>query len=150
MKIEPATRNDVPELLELQYKAFAPVAQKLQFAAIPQMTATIDDAYAHFDSHTTLKMVSDDGRIVGSVSGKMDGGSLYIGRLMVSPDCQRQGIGRKLLHHLESMFPCTREWLCSYRDDDVTCGFYSSEGFRKYDDYLVCEGLWAIHMEKIL
>ena len=29
MKIEPATRNDVPELLELQYKAFAPVAQKL-------------------------------------------------------------------------------------------------------------------------
>ena len=149
MKIEPATRNDVPELLELQYKAFAPVARKLQFAAIPQMTATIDDAYAHFDSHTTLKKVSD-GRIVGSVSGKKDGGSLYIGRLMVSPDCQRQGIGRKLLHHLESMFPCTREWLCSYRDDDVTCGFYSSEGFRKYDDYLVSEGLWAIHMEKIM
>ncbi|MBO7433304.1 MAG: GNAT family N-acetyltransferase [Salinivirgaceae bacterium] len=149
MKIEPAMRNDVPELLELQYKAFAPVARKLQFAAIPQMTATIDDAYAHFDSHTTLKKVSD-GRIVGSVSGKKDGGSLYIGRLMVSPDCQRQGIGRKLLHHLESMFPCTREWLCSYRDDDVTCGFYSSEGFRKYDDYLVSEGLWAIHMEKIM
>ena len=97
MKIEIATIQDVPEILELQYKAFRPVAEFLNWLDAPNLTETVEHARGEFLKYTTLKMLSDDGKIIGSVRGRVEDGSLYIGRLMVLPEFQKNGYGRILL-----------------------------------------------------
>ena len=55
--------------------------------------------------HIFLKAV-EDGRIIGSVRGNvLDPDSVYIGRLIVHPDYQNQGIGTKLLKTIEARYP---------------------------------------------
>lgn len=56
-----------------------------------------------FSKYMTLKMLSDEGRIVGSVRGRVEDGSLYIGRLMVLPEFQKNGYGRILLRKIQSI-----------------------------------------------
>ena len=90
MKIELATIQDVPEILELRYKAFRPVAERLNWPDAPNLTETVEHARGEFPKYTTLKMLSDDGKIIGSVRGRVENGSLYIGRLMVLPEFQKK------------------------------------------------------------
>ncbi|MBQ9213229.1 MAG: GNAT family N-acetyltransferase, partial [Bacteroidales bacterium] len=105
MQIQTATINDVPEILELQHKAFYPVAKQLNWIDSPNITETIETALEAFPKFTVLKMVADDGKIVGSVRGKVDDGSLFIGRLMVLPEYQRNGYAKELLHKIQEILP---------------------------------------------
>lgn len=148
-QIQIATIDDLPELLMLQKKAFKPVAEKVGWMEIPQMADTIDKCLAEFGKETILKMLADDGSIIGSVRGYVEDGSLYIGRLMVDPEYQGRGLGRILQRKLESMFQYRREWLCSYIDDVATYDFYKRDGFVQYDIYEVGNGVMAAHMEKM-
>ncbi len=149
-RIDIASKEDLPELLSLQKRAFEPVAEKVSWKDIPQMTDTIDNCIAEYGKETILKMLADDGSIIGSVRGYVEDGSLYIGRLMVDPAYQGKGLGRVLQRKLESMFQFRREWLCSYVDDVATYDFYHRDGFVEYDIYEVGNGVMAAHMEKVL
>lgn len=108
MQIKTATINDVPEILELQHKAFLPVGEVLNWLDAPNITETIETAIEDFPKFTVLKMVADNGKIVGSVRGKVEDGSLFIGRLMVLPEYQRNGYAKELLHHLGYHSPRNR------------------------------------------
>ena len=132
MKIEIANIEDVPELLELQYKAFRPVAESLNWPDAPNLTETVEHALGVFPKYTTLKMLSDDGKIIGSVRGRVEDGSLYIGRLMVLPEFQKNGYGRILLREIQSMLPHSRAWLDTCGDVPETVSFYEREGFRTF------------------
>ncbi|MCQ2203608.1 MAG: GNAT family N-acetyltransferase [Bacteroidales bacterium] len=147
-RIETATIDDMKELLELQKRAFKPVAETLKCEEIPQMMDTLENCIAEFGKDTILKMLSDDNKIIGSVRGNVNDGSLYIGRLMIDPKYQGKGLGRKLQRKLESMFDYKREWLCSYINDTNTYNFYKRDGFVEYDKYEVVNGVMAAHMEK--
>lgn len=149
-RIEIAGIEDLPSLLRLQKKAFLPVASKVGWADIPQMTDTLECCQAEYGKETILKMLSDENQIIGSVRGFVEDDSLYIGRLMVDPDYQGRGLGRILQRQLESMFEFRREWLCSYIKDTSTYDFYARDGFVQYDVYEVGNGVMAAHMEKIL
>jgi len=48
---------------------------------------------------------NDEGLIIGSVNGNVTDGSLYIGRLMVLPEYQQQGIGKLLFREIQSRLP---------------------------------------------
>ena len=132
MKIELATIQDVPEILELQYKAFRPVAERLNWPDAPNLTETVEHARGEFLKYTTLKMLSDDGKIIGSVRGRVEDGSLYIGRLMVLPEFQKNGYGRILLREIQSILPHNRAWLDTSGDVSKTVSFYEREGFRTF------------------
>jgi len=132
MKIEIATILDVPEILELQYKAFRPVAESLNWPDAPNLTETVEHARGEFPKYTTLKMLSDDEKIIGSVRGRVEDGSLYIGRLMVLPEFQKNGYGRILLREIQSMLPHDRAWLDTSGDVPQTVSFYEREGFRTF------------------
>lgn len=108
MHIQTATISDVPEILELQHKAFLPVGEVLNWLDAPNITETIETAIEDFPKFTVLKMVADNGKIVGSVRGKVEDGSLFIGRLMVLPEYQRNGYAKELLHHLGYHSPRNR------------------------------------------
>lgn len=148
MKIEIATIDDVPEILNLQYKAFRPVAESLNWLDAPTLTETVEHALAEFPKYTTLKMLSDDGKIIGSVRGRVDDGSLFIGRLMVLPEFQRNGYGRILLREIQSILPHNRAWLETSGDIPATVSFYEREGFRTFHTEHFENGHTWISMEK--
>ena len=148
MKIELATIQDVPEILELQYKAFRPVAERLNWPDAPNLTETVEHALGEFPKYTTLKMLSDDGKIIGSVRGRVENGSLYIGRLMVLPEFQMNGYGRILLRKIQSILPHDRAWLDTSGDVPETVSFYEREGFRIFERKRFENGVSWIFMEK--
>lgn len=96
MKIELATIQDVPALLDLQRKAFGPLCEELGWEDAPILSEPLEHLYEQFAQCTTLKIENGEGLIVGSVNGKVTDGSLYIGRLMVLPEYQQRGIGKRL------------------------------------------------------
>ena len=149
MKIERATLRDVPEILELQYRAFCPVCKELGWSDAPTVTESIEQAYADFPNSTVLKMVADDGRIIGSVRGKIDDGSLYIGRLMVLPEFQQNGYGKILLREIQSVMPHKRAWLGTSGEMKETVAFYEREGFSIFNTETLDNGHIWILMEKI-
>jgi ribosomal protein S18 acetylase RimI-like enzyme len=49
--------------------------------------------------------VSTVGRLIGSVRAHMEGGTCFIGRLIVHTDFQNRGIGSQLMREIEERFP---------------------------------------------
>ena len=130
MQIQTATINDVPEILELQHKAFLPVGEVLNWLDAPNIIETIETALEEFPKFTVLKMVADNGKIVGSVRGKEEDGSLFIGRLMVLPEYQRNGYAKELLHKIQEVLPHNRVWLET--TSDITKPNISTTAFRGF------------------
>ena len=148
MKIEIATIEDVPELMELHDKAFFAIAAEVDWLDAPGLKESLGQACEDFPKYMTLKMLSDEGKIVGSVRGRVEDGSLYIGRLMVLPECQGKGYGRILLRKIQSVLPHSRAWLDTSGDVPETVSFYEREGFRTFESKRFENGVSWIFMEK--
>ncbi len=149
MKIELATMQDVPALLELQRKAFGPLCEELGWEDAPILSESLEYLYEEFSQCMTLKVENEEGVIVGSVHGKVNDGSLYIGRLMVQPEYQQRGIGKRLFQEIQSRLPHRRTWLCTCQQVRPPYEFYLREGFRPYQSEIVGPGLTWVYMEKI-
>ena len=132
INIELATIQDVPALLDLQRKAFGPLCEELDWKDAPPLTESLEHAYEEFARCTTLKVQNDEGLIIGSVHGSVTDGSLYIGRLMVLPEYQRQGIGKQLFREIQLRLPHNRAWLCTCQQVRPPYEFYLREGFKPY------------------
>ncbi|MGK2874565.1 MAG: GNAT family N-acetyltransferase [Nocardioides sp.] len=48
-------------------------------------------------------VVRSHGRLIGAVRGRLDAETWEIGRLMVAPDLQGRGLGRRLLEHIQAV-----------------------------------------------
>lgn len=101
MLIERATPQDAEAILRLQYAAYQREAALYDDPSIPPLTQTLDQLLAQFDDHIILK-ATVAGRLVGSVRARLDGGTGHIGRLIVEPASQGQGIGRQLMAAIEA------------------------------------------------
>ena len=100
MQIETADINDAAEILLLQKEAFQSEAKAYNDFEIPPLTETLDELKQLFKNHIFLK-ATVDGKIVGSVRASLNNGTCHIGRLVVDPKFQNQGIGKKLLSEIE-------------------------------------------------
>ena len=149
MKIELATIQDVPALLDLQRKAFGPLCEELGWEDAPILSETFEHLIEEFSQCTTLKVENEEGLIIGSVNGKVTDGSLYIGRLMVLPEYQQRGIGKRLFREIQSRLPHSRAWLCTCQQIRPPYDFYLREGFKHYQSEIVGPGLTWAYMEKI-
>lgn len=149
MEIKLATKQDVPKLLELRQKAFGALYDELGINPDSLAeNASLDDAYEEFDECTTLKAINDKGCIVGSVQGNVAYGLLFIGRLMVLPECQHNGIGRRLLQEIQNLIPHDKAWLYTCQEVNSTYNFYIREGFRIFEREKSSSGLTWAYMEK--
>ena len=132
MKIEIATIDDVPELMTLHDKAFFAIAAEVNWLDAPGLKESLEQARKDFPKYTTLKKLSDEGKIVGSVRGRVEDGSLYISRLMVLPECQGKGYGKILFREIQKITPHDRAWLFTCGEVERTVSFYEREGFRTF------------------
>ncbi len=104
VQIVPATIDDAPAILDLQKLAYHTEAILYHDWSIPPLTQTLAELRAEFTDWKILK-ASQGNRIIGSVRAIERKGICSIGRLMVHPQHQRQGIGGRLMQTIESMFP---------------------------------------------
>jgi GNAT superfamily N-acetyltransferase len=102
--IERATPADAEAILTLQKLAYQSEARLYNNFALPPLVESLQDLTRLFQ--TRIFLVSRSGHeIIGSVRGEVTEGRCHIGRLMVHPDHQRQGLGARLLAAIEDAFP---------------------------------------------
>ena len=101
MMIEKAKFEDLQEILDLQYLAYQSEAQLFDNPNIPPLKQTLQEVQGEYQSGTILKVSDENGGIIGSVRAHVMDGTVYIGKLIVHPQKQGQGIGTKLLLAIE-------------------------------------------------
>ena len=133
MDIGRAGVKNAQEILSLQKLAYRSEAEIYNDFTIPPMTQTLEGIKADFEKQVFLKAVGNE-RMIGSVRAQVREGTCFIGRLVVHPDLQDQGIGATLMREVERRFDqagdtsyspgigvseariCTRNWATSLLD----------------------------------
>lgn len=147
--ITQATPADAEEILALQKLAFLSEAERYNKFDIPPLVETLDEFLPLFDVHIIYKF-EENGRILGSVNMRIDEHNTgHIGRLIVHPEAQNQGIGKQLMIHLEANNPdVTRfELFTGYRTHK-NIQFYQKQGYAIYDTIMRGDDFGFVYMEK--
>ena len=147
MKIAKAERHDLPEILALQKLAYQSEAELVGDYSIPPLTQTLDGITDDFNSGIILKAV-DNGGIVGSVRMRFAENTLYIGRLIVSPPRQNQGIGTALLSAAEKLYPNARFELFTSDKSEKNLALYIKNGYKEFKREPLNENVNIVFLEK--
>jgi ribosomal protein S18 acetylase RimI-like enzyme len=148
MNIEQAAIDDAQEILSLQKLAYTSEAEIYNDFTIPPLHQTLDEIEAEFEYQRFLKFCSD-GRVVGSVRAYEKEGTCFIGKLIVHPECQNQGIGTKLLQEIENTFDrVTRYELFTGHKSQKNLHLYEKNGYRIFRRQEVTDNLTIVFMEK--
>ncbi|MBO4579971.1 MAG: GNAT family N-acetyltransferase [Clostridiales bacterium] len=147
--ISKALTTDLKEILDLQYLAYQSEAALFGNKDIPPLKETIEEVEEEYQKGLIIKMTDPNGVIIGSVRAYEDGGTVYIGKLMVHPDHRRKGYGKMLLSEIEKYFPGRRyELFTSTRSVD-NIRLYESVGYKEFDRKKIDEELEFLYMEKV-
>lgn len=104
-KIEQAEIIDLPEILHLQKKAFEEVAKLMNKCDLPPLLQSIEELKNEYKDSVILKYLSNNNKILGSVRGFLDDSNIcHVGKLVVDPNFQNQGIGKALMYEIEKYF----------------------------------------------
>lgn len=104
MEIEKVLKTDLPEILALQHLAYQSEANLFSSRDIPPLRQTIEELTAEYQK-TAVQFwkVSVQGKIVGSVRTEKQKETVLIGKLMVLPAYQKQGIGSQMMKMVEQI-----------------------------------------------
>jgi ribosomal protein S18 acetylase RimI-like enzyme len=148
MLIELANVGDAQEILDLQKLAYESEAAIYNDYSIPPLTQTLDQMETDFQNQVVVKATLD-GRIVGSVRGYAEGGTCYIGRLIVHPAFQNRGIGARLMDEIERHFgEVGRYELFTGGRSERNLYLYQKLGYRIFRTERLTDRVTLVYMEK--
>jgi ribosomal protein S18 acetylase RimI-like enzyme len=150
IQIIKATKEDLSIILELQKLAYQSEAKIYYDLTIPPLLQTLEEVEDQFRSHIFLKAVLND-KIIGSVRATEKEGTCYIGRLIVHPENQNQGLGRKLMQEIEKNFNSSNRFelftgSLSYKN----ISFYKKLGYKLFKFEKISDTFELAYMEKII
>lgn len=148
MVIKEADISDLREILELQYLAYQSEAKLFNDPDIPPLKQTLSDLEIELHKGIILKALDENNVIIGSVRAYCDNKTLYIGKLMVHPNRQQQGIGTKLLLDIEKRYPGYRYELFTSTRSEKNIALYKRLGYSIFDEKQVTEELSFVYLEK--
>lgn len=132
MQIIKAQKEDLERILEIQKQAFQPIAEECGDCGIPPLTQTYDEIVKEFGEKTFLKAIIDD-KTVGSVRAYSDDDTCYIARLIVDPQYQNRGIGKRLMKEIEAEFKIAKRYeLFTGKQTIKNIEFYEKLGYIIY------------------
>jgi len=134
VNISDAGLDNLPAILSLQKLAYHSEAQLLNDFTIPPMTQTLEGIIADFNDGIMLKasIPSNPDEIIGSVRGKVSQNTLFVGKLIVHPSFQNQGIGTALLSSIEQRYPGMRYELFTSEKSIKSLHIYHKNGYREF------------------
>jgi GNAT superfamily N-acetyltransferase len=151
MIIQKADISDASKILSLQKLAYQSEAKIYNDFTIPPLIQTLEEVENKFKDHIFLKAV-ENGRIIGSVRANVvDPETIYIGRLIVHPDYQNQGIGTKLMGKIEACFDDFRRFeLMTGHKSKKNIYIYRKWGYKIFKKEKFSDNLYLIYMKKIV
>lgn len=148
MKIEQATADDAAEILALQKLAYLGEAELYNDFTIPPLTQTLGEITAEFPRRVFLKAV-EGGMIIGSVQGFQVGDTCQVGRLMVHPERQGEGIGTRLMAAIEAAFVDVEQFeLFTGHKSVANIRLYERLGYSVFRTEAMTPALTLVFMEK--
>ncbi len=99
-----AQPSDAGEILTLQRACWVQEQQANPGVHIPPLHETLDDVRRWMTEWTVLVLLRG-GRLIGAARGRSQGELWDVGRLMVAPDLQGEGLGRFMLRTIEEAAP---------------------------------------------
>lgn len=148
VRIEKAQIEDLQEILTLQYLAYQTEAALFGTNDIPPLKQSLDEVIDEYKSGIILKMVDKNGIIIGSIRAKEKADTVYIGKLMVHPDCRGKGYGTKLLSEIEQCFQDKRYELFTSTRSVNNIRLYQKSGYKIFSEKAVDNELVFVYMEK--
>lgn len=143
--------DDLQAILSLQKLTYQSEAHLVNDYLIPPLTQTLEGITKDFRAGIILKAVRQDkpDDIIGSVRGRSSGNTLYIGRLIVNPSYQNQGIGTKLLLGIEAQYPNSRYELFTSDRSNRNLSLYIKNGYKEFKREALNEHVDLIFLEKL-
>jgi ribosomal protein S18 acetylase RimI-like enzyme len=146
--IRDALESDAAKILEIQKLAFHGQGMLYNDLALPPLVQTLEELVRDFRTHAFLKAFSD-GKIVGSVRGRIESGTCLISRLIVHPDHQNRGIGKKLMHAIENKFSSASRYELFTGDKSVkNLVLYGKLGYQEFGRKSQSAAVTLICLEK--
>lgn len=149
LTISLATIQDATEILALQQLAYQSEAEIYGDFSLSPLKQTLQELRGDFHDKYFLKAVMS-GKIVGSVRGALEGRTCHLSRLVVHPNYQNQGIGRKLMAEIEKHFaPSAQKYeLFTSHKSRRNIFLYQKMGYRIFKTQVVSEQRQRVFMEK--
>lgn len=148
MRITDAEYQDLEDILKLQYLAYQSEAKLHNNDRIPPLLQTIDDIRNEYHTGLILKGLDEDNKIIGSVRGSLENGTLFIGKLIVHPDYQKRGFGKQLLAAIEQRYPGLRYELFTSSKSLYNLCLYEKQGYKRFEEKQQSPELIIIYLEK--
>jgi ech hydrogenase subunit C len=101
--IAQANIEDAQEILNLQKLAYQSEAEIYNDFSLSPLTQTLEELKEDFRDKIFFKSVLHD-KIVGSVRAYRENDTCHVGRLVVHPNYQNYGLGRKMMHKIHAHF----------------------------------------------
>ena len=149
MIIIKAEKEDLQKILDLQYLAYQSETRLFDNKDIPPLKQTLEEVENEYQKGIILKALDEDKTVIGSVRAFCDNGTVYIGKLMVHPSKQGQGIGTQLLLEIEKQYPKQRYELFTSTRSEKNIVLYKKLGYKIFDEKQVTEELRFVYMEKV-
>ena len=112
-----------------------------------RFTQTLDELIEEYHKGVILKAVQN-GKIIGSVRAYADGDTVYIGKLIVHPDHQGRGLGKRLLAAIESKLYRKRFELFTSLKSDRNLHLYEKAGCTRFKEETNSSGINFVYLEK--
>lgn len=125
-----AALADAEAILILQKRAYEAEARLYQDWRLPPLLQSIESLREEIQTSRVLK-ASQGGHIIGSVRARLEADVAHIGRLIVAPEHQRQGLGSRLLDAIEAVCPEARIFiLFTGSKSEGNLRLYQRHGYR--------------------
>jgi ribosomal protein S18 acetylase RimI-like enzyme len=148
MFIEVAVVSDAQEILQVQKLAYQSEAAIYNDYSIPPLTQSLAGMVSDIQTQIVLK-ITIGSKIIGSVRGCIRDETGYIGRLIVHPDFQNQGIGLRLMQAIEERLNIAKRYeLFTGFKSEHNIHLYQKLGYRIFRKEPVNERLIMVYLEK--
>jgi len=148
--IEWAEPEDAGEILTVQRAAYVSEAQLYGDPFIAPLVESIAQVRKAVETATVL-VARDGARIVGAVRGRMSGTTCLVGRLVVAPDRQGEGIGGALLRalHEEAATALAFDLFTGHLSEG-NLRLYRRHGYRETRRERMTDHLTLVHLRREL